>query len=54
MTQNVLAEPPNGLGVSGGTPIDRNDGRDDTSLQKSPDLVDAQRRPLHARVRRLP
>ena len=44
--------PPNGLGISGGAPIDRYDCRDASDLQKSDDLVGAKRRPLHARVGR--
>ena len=43
---------PNGLGISGGALLDREDGRADTSVQKSTDLVGAERRPLHARVGR--
>src|SRR6266511_3049564 len=45
---------PNGLGISGGAPIDREGGRADSSFQKSSDLVGAKRRPLHALVRRQP
>jgi hypothetical protein len=32
---------PNGLGISGGALVDREDGRADTSLQKSDDLAGA-------------
>jgi len=45
-------KPPNGLGISGGAPIDRYEGRADSDLQKSGDLAGATRRPLHARVSR--
>jgi len=38
---------PNGLGLSGGAPRDRERYRADSSLQKSPDLAGAKRRPLH-------
>jgi len=34
---NLLASAPNGLGISGGAPMDRESGRADTSLQKSPE-----------------
>ena len=43
---------PNGLGISGGAPIDRYDCHDASDFQKSADLVGAKRRPLHARVGR--
>jgi hypothetical protein len=42
--------PPNGLGISGGALIDRYGCRADSTVQKSPDLAGAERRPLHARV----
>ena len=43
---------PNGLGISGGAPIDRYGCRAGSDRQKSPDLGGATRRPLHARVGR--
>jgi len=42
----------NGLGISGGAPIDREDGRANSIFQNSDDLAGAERRPLHARVGR--
>jgi hypothetical protein len=45
-------ELPNGLGISGGAPIDRYGCRADSNLQNSPDLAGAERRPLHAHVGR--
>ena len=42
----------NGLGISGGAPIDRYWYRAESNLQKSDDLAGATRRPLHARVGR--
>lgn len=44
---------PNDLGISGGAPVDRDNGRVDSTLQKSDDLEGAKRRPLHAFVGRL-
>ena len=44
--------PSNGLGFSGGAPIEREGCRVDSSFQKSGDLAGAKRRPLQARVRR--
>src|SRR6266498_1487304 len=46
--------PPNGLGISGGAPIDQEGALADTRFQKTNDLAGAKRRPLHARVRRQP
>ena len=43
--------PSNGLGFSGGVPIDREGSRADSNFQKSYDLAGAERRPLHALVR---
>jgi len=42
----------NGLGFSGGAPIDWKDIRADCRFQKSPDLAGAERRPLQALFRR--
>jgi len=41
---------PNGLGISGGAPIDREGFRAESRFQNGPDLVAAKRRRLHARV----
>ncbi len=46
--------PSNGLGFSGGAPIDREDSRADSTLQNSNDLAGAKRRPLQAHVGRQP
>ncbi len=45
---------PNGLGISGGAPLDRYGLRAASDVQKSHDLVGAERRPLYARVGRRP
>jgi len=42
----------NGLGISGGAPVDREGGWTASTLQNSYDLVGAKRRPLHALVGR--
>jgi len=44
---------PTGLGISGGALIDRDGCQADSSLQKSDDLVGAERRPLQRRVIRM-
>ena len=44
--------PANGLGISRAAPLDRESCRADSSHQNRTDLVDAQRRRLHARVGR--
>jgi hypothetical protein len=41
---------PNGLRVSGAAPINGNHIVADTEIEKRPILLDAKRRPLHARV----
>jgi hypothetical protein len=43
---------PNGLGFSGGAPLDREGGRAESSCQNGSDLAGAKRRPLQARVGR--
>jgi len=48
----ALMMPSNGLGISGGAPIDRYCCWADSNLQKSDDLAGAKRRPLHAHVGR--
>ena len=53
MVQSDDVSSPNGLGISGGAPVDRENGRADSNLQKSDDLAGAKRRPLHALVGRL-
>jgi len=43
---------PNVLGISGGAPVDWDGCWTDSIFQQSDDLVGAERRPLHALVRR--
>jgi len=44
--------PPNGLGLSGGAPLDQESCQTDSWSQNGRDLVGAERRPLQARVGR--